>query len=90
MSDNGKGENNAEFVIEEMNKETAEIFAKLQLGNYGRVPELLTISEKSGIIPIFEENAERPCARFFSNSWTRPIKSYPKSRILQFKIIWVR
>ena len=31
---NGKGEKNAEFVIEEMNKETAEIFTKLQLGNY--------------------------------------------------------
>jgi transposase len=29
-----KGEKNAEFVIEEMNKETAEIFAKLQLGKY--------------------------------------------------------
>lgn len=31
---NGKGEKNAEFVIEEMNKETAEIFTKLQLGKY--------------------------------------------------------
>jgi len=31
---NGKGVKNAEFVIEEMNKETAEIFTKLQLGNY--------------------------------------------------------
>ncbi len=31
---NKKGEKNAEFVIEEMNKETAEIFAKLQLGEY--------------------------------------------------------
>jgi transposase len=31
---NRKGEKNAEFVIEEMNKETAEIFAKLQLGKY--------------------------------------------------------
>ena len=31
---NGKGEKNAEFVIEEMNKETAEIFTKLQLGDY--------------------------------------------------------
>ena len=31
---NRKGEKSAEFVIEEMNKETAEIFAKLQLGKY--------------------------------------------------------
>jgi transposase len=31
---NRKGEKNAEFVIEEMNKETAEIFTKLQLGDY--------------------------------------------------------
>jgi len=31
---NGKGEENAEFVIEKMNKETAEIFTKLQLGDY--------------------------------------------------------
>lgn len=31
---NGKERKNAEFVIEEMNKETAEIFTKLQLGNY--------------------------------------------------------
>jgi transposase len=31
---NRKGEKTAEFVIEEMNKETAEIFAKLQLGKY--------------------------------------------------------
>ena len=31
---NGKGEENAEFVIEEMNKETAGIFTKLQLGEY--------------------------------------------------------
>jgi len=31
---NGKGEKSVEFVIEEMNKETAEIFAKLQLGKY--------------------------------------------------------
>jgi transposase len=30
----GKEEKNAEFVIEEMNKETAEIFTKLQLGKY--------------------------------------------------------
>ena len=31
---NGKGGENAEFVVEEMNKETAEIFTKLQLGEY--------------------------------------------------------
>jgi transposase len=31
---NRKGEKNVEFVIEEMNKETAEIFTKLQLGDY--------------------------------------------------------
>jgi len=31
---NGKGKENAEFVIENMNKETAEIFTKLQLGEY--------------------------------------------------------
>jgi transposase len=31
---NRKGEKSAEFVIEEMNKETAEIFEKLQLGKY--------------------------------------------------------
>ena len=31
---NGKGGENAEFVIEEMNKETAGIFTKLQLGEY--------------------------------------------------------
>jgi transposase len=31
---NGKEGENAEFVIEEMNKETAEIFTKLQLGEY--------------------------------------------------------
>lgn len=31
---NGKEGENAEFVIEEMNKETAEIFTKLQLGAY--------------------------------------------------------
>ena len=31
---NRKGEKNAEFVIEEMNKETAEIFAKIQLVEY--------------------------------------------------------
>jgi len=31
---NRKGEKSAEFVIEEMNKETAEIFTKLQLGKY--------------------------------------------------------
>jgi transposase len=31
---NRKGVKSAEFVIEEMNKETAEIFAKLQLGKY--------------------------------------------------------
>jgi len=31
---NKKGEKNVEFVIEEMNKETAEIFTKLQLGKY--------------------------------------------------------
>lgn len=31
---NGKGEENAEFVIEKMNKENAEIFTKLQLGDY--------------------------------------------------------
>ena len=31
---NGKEGKNAEFVIEEMNKETAEIFTKLQLGKY--------------------------------------------------------
>jgi transposase len=31
---NRKGEKSAEFVIEEMNKETAEIFAKLQLGKF--------------------------------------------------------
>ena len=34
LVNNRKGEKNAEFVIEEMNKETAEIFAKLQLGKY--------------------------------------------------------
>ena len=31
---NGKGKENAEFFIEKMNKETAEIFTKLQLGEY--------------------------------------------------------
>jgi len=31
---NGNERENAEFVIEEMNKETAEIFTKLQLGEY--------------------------------------------------------
>jgi len=31
---NRKGEKSVEFVIEEMNKETVEIFAKLQLGKY--------------------------------------------------------
>jgi len=31
---NKKGEKNVEFVIEEMNKETAEIFEKLHLGKY--------------------------------------------------------
>ena len=31
---NGKEKSNAEFVIEEMNKETAEIFTKIQLGEY--------------------------------------------------------
>jgi hypothetical protein len=34
LVNNRKGEKNAEFVIEEMNKESAEIFAKLQLGKY--------------------------------------------------------
>jgi transposase len=31
---NGKGKENAEFVIEKMNKETAEISTKLQLGGF--------------------------------------------------------
>jgi len=34
LVNNRKGEKSAEFVVEEMNKETAEIFAKLQLGKY--------------------------------------------------------
>jgi hypothetical protein len=31
---NGKSRKNAEFIIEDMNKETAEVFSKLQLGRY--------------------------------------------------------
>jgi len=31
---NDKGSKNAEFIIEDMNKETAEVFSKLQLGRY--------------------------------------------------------
>lgn len=30
----GKGKMNATFVIEDMNKGTAEVFSKLQLGKY--------------------------------------------------------
>ena len=31
---NDKSRKNAEFIIEDMNKETAEVFSKLQLGRY--------------------------------------------------------
>jgi len=31
---NDKNRKNTEFIIEDMNKETAEVFSKLQLGRY--------------------------------------------------------